>query len=139
MFGTKKQFKIFKTQNNTEGENKDSKQSTGGEKGVAICTPTSSKTFISDAMSQNNKKMNGNQTNATTTISTGTNMQVPVILICFLSYVVPKTNVKISSNNTFFQMNLNELNIAETGEQPMSKIMVNYIQRDNNMLNSNEV
>ena len=36
-------------------------------------------------------------------------------------------------------MNLNELNISETGEQPMSKIMVNYIQRDNNMLNSNEV
>lgn len=83
MFGTKKQFKIFKTQNNTEGENKDSKQSTGGDKGVAICTPTSSKTFISDAMSQNNKKMNGNQTNATTTISTGTNMQVPQILILF--------------------------------------------------------
>ena len=83
MFGTKKQFKIFKTQNNTEGENKDSKQSTGGDKGVAICTPTSSKTFISDAMSQNNKKMNGNQTNANTTISTGTNMQVPHILILF--------------------------------------------------------
>ena len=83
MFGTKKQFKIFKTQNNTEGENKDSKQSTGGDKGVAICTPTSSKTFISDAMSQNNKKMNGNQTNANTTISTGTNMHVPHILILF--------------------------------------------------------
>merc|ERR1719412_2526273 len=105
MFGTKKQFKIFKTQNNTEGENKDSKQSTGGDKGVAICTPTSSKTFISDAMSQNNKKMNGNQTNSTTSISVGN-----------------------------IQMNLNELNTGGTGDQPMSKIMVNYIHKDNNML-----
>ena len=78
MFGTKKQFKIFKGQTNTDADNKDSKQSTGGDKGVAICTPTSSKTFISDAMSQSNKKMNGNQTNVATTISPGTNMQVPL-------------------------------------------------------------
>ena len=107
MFGTKKQFKIFKTQNNTEGENKDSKQSTGGDKGVAICTPTSSKTFISDAMSQNNKKMNGNQTNATTTISTGTNMQVPQILISFrtMQFLINHLmkDIKILSNNTFFR------------------------------------
>lgn len=75
MFGTKKQFKIFKGQNNADAENKDSKQSTGGDKGVAICTPTSSKTFISDAMSQTNKKVNGNKTNSTTSISVG-NIQV---------------------------------------------------------------
>ena len=85
MFGTKKQFKIFKGQNNTDAENKDSKQSTGGDKGVVICTPTSSKTFISDAMSQNNKKMNGNQTNVATTISTGTNMQVSLKFLCINS------------------------------------------------------
>ena len=82
MFGTKKQFKIFKGQTNTDADNKDSKQSTGGDKGVAICTPTSSKTFISDAMSQSNKKMNGNQTNVATTISPGTNMQVPLKFNC---------------------------------------------------------
>ena len=88
MFGTKKQFKIFKGQTNTDADNKDSKQSTGGDKGVAICTPTSSKTFISDAMSQSNKKMNGNQTNAATTISPGTNMQVPLKFICKVIVII---------------------------------------------------
>ena len=88
MFGTKKQFKIFKGQTNTDADNKDSKQSTGGDKGVAICTPTSSKTFISDAMSQSNKKMNGNQTNVATTISPGTNMQVPLKYICKVIIII---------------------------------------------------
>ena len=94
MFGTKKQFKIFKGQTNTDADNKDSKQSTGGDKGVAICTPTSSKTFISDAMSQSNKKMNGNQTNVATTISPGTNMQVPlnVFVKSLLFFIISLAN-----------------------------------------------
>ena len=77
IFGNKKQFKIFRKQNNTGVENKDSKHSTGGDKGVATCTASSSKTFLSDAMTQNNKKATGTQPPATTTTAFPTgNIQV---------------------------------------------------------------
>ena len=39
----------------------------------------------------------------------------------------------------FFQMNLNDLSPTTTGNESISKIVVNYIHKDSNMLNSNEV
>ena len=74
MFGNKKQFKIFRVTNNTNAGNKDSKNSnTGGDKGVATCTASSSKTFLSDAVTQNNKKMNGAQNTSGATVPIGNN------------------------------------------------------------------
>ena len=91
IFGTKKKFRIFRGQNNADVENKDSKQSTGGDKGVAICTPTSSKTFISDAMSQNNKKLNGLQSTTAPNFPVG-NIQVQRTLL-ELSYLSKFTEI----------------------------------------------
>lgn len=63
-------------------------------------------------MTQNNKKATGTQPPATTTTA------------------LPTGNI---------QMNLNDLSPTTTGNESISKIVVNYIHKDSNMLNSNEV
>ena len=60
--GTKKRLKIFGGADKKDTENKDCRHSTVGDKGVATCTASSSRTFLSDAMPHpSNKKANGAQ------------------------------------------------------------------------------
>ena len=75
--GTKKRLKIFGGADKKDTENKDCKHSTVGDKGVATCTASSSRTFLSDAMPHStNKNVNGAQAVTAPTFPIG-NLQVP--------------------------------------------------------------
>ena len=82
--GTKKRFRIFRGANNKDAENKNSKHSTAGDKAAATCTASSSKTFLSEAMTTNNKKLGLTQTTATAAYPVGnTQVRIPHVRIEF--------------------------------------------------------